>query len=456
MVNRPVVALVGRPNVGKSSLFNRFVGNRVAITHDQPGTTRDYLIGDTEWNGEHFTIIDTGGIDLRKSESDMGHEGDIAGNHYLSVICTQALEAAKRADCVILITDAQSGITAADEEIAHILRKSDAPIVVVANKVDHESMLDTTMEAYSLGLGEVFPVSAIHTLGIGDLLDEISLKLKQAVQSSTPETESSEEMRIAIVGRPNVGKSSILNRLIGENRAIVSHFSGTTRDALDSKIRWHNLPVTLIDTAGIRRRGKIMPGVEKYSVARAISAIERAEIALLLIDATEGVTEQDEHIAGYVKEANRSLAIVVNKWDAIQHDTYTMVDMETKIRERMNFVSFAPIIYVSAKSGQRIHQVLETAYQVWEARFQRIQTASLNQLIRDAVTEHAPPTQGKRRLKIRYVAQVAVNPPLFLFHINDRRLLHFSYERYLENRIREAYEFLGTPFRFSFREGETE
>ena len=313
-------------------------------------------------------------------------------------------------------------------------------------------MRDAALDAYALGLGEVYPISAIHSLGVGDLLDAVSDCLRKRASTATDDNNDDEEMRVAIVGRPNVGKSSLLNRLLGEERAIVSERAGTTRDALDTRIRWYDLPVTLIDTAGIRRRGKITPGVEKYSVIRAMRAIERADVALLLIDAVQGLTEQDEHIAGYVVDASRSLVVVVNKWDAIERETYTMHEMEADIRARLNFISYAPLIFISALSGQRIHLALETAHRVWQARFLRIQTAALNQIIRDALQQHAPPTRGGRRLKIRYATQVTVNPPLFLFHINDRRLLHFSYARYLENRIRDVYDFAGTPLRFSFRE----
>ncbi|MCY4008581.1 MAG: ribosome biogenesis GTPase Der [Anaerolineaceae bacterium] len=452
MPAKSIIALIGRPNVGKSSLFNRLVGERVAITHELPGTTRDHLLGEFEWNGIQYSLVDTGGIELRNRATQDIRENASSGHHYLPIIREQALAAARLADCVIFMTDAQTGVTAADQEIAQIMRKSDVPVIVVANKIDHPSMLDSAMDAYSLGLGEVFPISAIHSLGIGDLLDEIGRRIEREQPPPMEDESSHEELRVAIVGRPNVGKSSLLNCLLGEDRAIVSEHAGTTRDALDSHIRWHGHPVTLIDTAGIRRRGKVEPGVEKFSVLRAIRAISRAEVALLLIDATERVTEQDEHIAGHVKDAHCSLVIVVNKWDAIPRDSYTMLEMEAQIRERLNYVAYAPVVFVSAKTGQRIHRVLETAHQVWQARYQRIQTAALNQLIRDAVIEHAPPNRGSRRLKIRYVTQVAVNPPLFLFHINDKRLLHFNYERYLENRIRNTYDFVGTPLRFSFRE----
>ncbi len=444
MPPQAIVALVGRPNVGKSSLFNRLVGERMAITDANPGTTRDYLLGQTHWNGIDFTVIDTGGIELNTALID-------SSKPFIAAIRAQALEAASQADCILFLVDAMSGLTAADEEIAEILRRTRAPVILVANKIDDETSLGAELEAYSLGLGEVFPISAIHSLGVGDLLDAICERLKP--QSQSANTDTSEQMHIAIIGRPNVGKSSLLNRLLGKERAIVSAHAGTTRDALDTQISWQKQPVTLIDTAGIRRRGKVTPGVEKYSVLRAKHAIDRSEVALLLMDAGQGVTEQDEHIAGMIKDTGCSLVLLVNKWDAIQRDTHTMHEMTLQIRAKLDFVPFAPIMFISALTGQRCSKVLETAFQVWQARFLRIQTAALNQLIRDALTQHSPPTRGNRRLKVRYAAQVSVNPPLILFHVNDRRLLHFSYERYLENRIRAVYDFLGTPLRFSFREG---
>ncbi|QPC81750.1 ribosome biogenesis GTPase Der [Phototrophicus methaneseepsis] len=454
MARKPIVALVGRPNVGKSSLFNRLVGERMAVIHDIPGTTRDRLQGQSFWNGITFHVIDTGGIEVYQAKGTRDENPLAEGSiDFVPQIESQALAAVQEADIIIMVVDILSGMTAADETIAEILRRTDKPVIVAANKADDKKYENDAYEFYALGLGQVIPISSIHGAGVGDMLDVVTEELRRISDDWVHEGEvENDHLHIAIVGRPNAGKSTLLNKLIGEERAIVSPIAGTTRDAIDTTIRWHGEDVTIIDTAGMRRRGRIEPGVEKFSVVRAFQAIERAQVAILVLDGEMGVTEQDEHIAGYVIEEYKSLVIVVNKWDAVEKDAHTMNDYMNSIRERLHFVPYAPVIFISALNGQRIHQVLEVAHRVYENRFIRISTSELNQLVRDALERHAPPNRGVRRLKIFYATQVRTDPPLFLFHINDKRLLHFTYERYLENRIRESFSFEGTPIRLSFRE----
>lgn len=452
MPRKPIVALVGRPNVGKSTLFNRLVGERMAVTHEIPGTTRDRLQSESFWNGITFHVVDTGGIEVyqAKGTRDVAPlaEGSI---DFVAQIKDQAMLAVEEADVIVMLVDATHGITAADESIAETLRRTNKPIIVAANKTDDEKRQVDSVEFYGLGLGPVVPISAIHGLGVGDLLDAVTLEMRALIDVNDDEEED-DHLKIAIVGRPNAGKSTLLNKLTGEERVIVSPIAGTTRDAIDTDIKWHGENVTIIDTAGIRRRGRIEPGVEQFSVLRAMKAIERCHVAVLVVDGEEGVTEQDEHIAGYVIQEFKSLVIVVNKWDAVEKDAYTQTLFMQTIRERLHFVNYAPVIFISALTGQRIHQVMETVHRVYETRFMRIATSELNEIIRSAMEHHAPPTKGQRRLKIYYGTQVRTNPPIFLMHINDKRLLHFTYERFLENRIREAFPFEGTPLRLSFRE----
>lgn len=452
MAQKPLIALVGRPNVGKSTLFNRLVGERMAVTDPIPGTTRDRLQAEAEWAGVVFNVVDTGGIEVYQPKGTRDTSPLAEGSiEFVPQIRAQALMAVQDADVVVMLVDATHGITAADEEIAQILRRSEGkPILVAANKVDNLEKADNAVEFYGLGLGTVYPISAYHGLGVGDLLDGIVAALAQRPQQD--ESDADEDvLRIAIVGRPNVGKSSLTNLLIGEERVIVSPVAGTTRDAIDTEIAWHGQRVILIDTAGIRRRGRIEPGVEKYSVLRAMRALERADVALLLIDATAGVTEQDQHIAGYIMDAYRSVVVVVNKWDAVEKNEHTMNAFIDQVRTKLDFLPEPPVIFISALTGQRVHQVLEAANRVWEARFQRIPTGELNRLLRAAVQKHPAPAKGTKRLKLLYLTQVAVNPPVFLFHVNDTRLVHFTYKRYLENQIRAEYPFEGTPIRLSFR-----
>ncbi|KXK22474.1 MAG: GTP-binding protein EngA [Chloroflexi bacterium OLB15] len=451
MARKPIIALVGRPNVGKSSLFNRLVGERMAVTNEIPGTTRDRLASEFDWRGSVFRVIDTGGIEVYQPKGSRDESPLAEGSaDFVPQIRAQALLAVNDADAVILVVDGISGITAADEEIAEILRRSQKPVFVAVNKLDNIKRSDEALEFYSLGVGEVFPISAIHGLGVGDLLDAVYFSIENLV-ALPDEPEEDHHLRIAIVGRPNVGKSSLVNRLLGEDRVIVSPVAGTTRDAIDSTITYHNEQVTLIDTAGIRRRGKIEPGVEKFSVIRTMDAVERCDVALLMIDATDGITEQDTHIAGYVLDAGKSIVIIVNKWDALEKDSNTLHEFEQRLRDRFNFLPDPPIIFISVLTGQRIHQVLETANKVYEGRYTRIPTSRLNQIVRDAMQQHTPPIRGSRRLKILYAAQVATAPPLILFHVNDPKLVHFTYRRFLENQIRREFPFEGTPIRISFR-----
>lgn len=444
---KPVVALVGRPNVGKSTFFNRLVGERLAIVDDTPGTTRDRIFADADWNGITFTVIDTGGLDPT-------HGGktplSIGSADFIDEIRLQAQIAIEDANVVILMCDGETGVTAADKEVAELLRrsqrkmdgKSHPPIFVAVNKCESASRRGQAAEFYELGLGEPYAISAIHGTDTGDLLDEIVRAFPQQ-----EEQEEDESAKIAIVGKPNAGKSSLLNRLLGKERAIVSPIAGTTRDAIDSKLEFEGVPVTLIDTAGIRRRGRIDPGVEKYSVVRSFKAIERADVALLMIDAETGITAQDAHIAGYILEAWKSCVVLVNKWDAIEKDTYTMETFTNQIRQQLNFMSYVPMLFISAKTGQRVDQVMPLALQVQEERLVRLTTSKLNNLLQKAQDVHPAPSQAGRQLKIYYATQVRSDPPTFLLFVNDPSLMHFTYSRFLENRIREEYGFLGTPIR---------
>ncbi|MBT7192198.1 MAG: ribosome biogenesis GTPase Der [Anaerolineae bacterium] len=446
-MTKPVVALVGRPNVGKSSLFNRLVGERLAIVDDTPGTTRDRILAESDWNGVYFDVIDTGGIDPT-------HGGDTplstGSADFIVDIRSQAQVAIEESDAVLFLTDGGVGPTPPDREVAEILRRSQKkledgtfwpPIYLVVNKCENEARRAAAIEFYELGLDEPFPISAMHGANVGDLLD--------LVVANFPETESEadDSIKIAIVGKPNAGKSSLLNKLAGEERAIVSPIAGTTRDAVDSKLEYDDIPLTLIDTAGIRKRGKIDPGVERYSVVRAKKAIERADVALLMVDAETGITAQDLHIAGFILDEWKSTVVLVNKWDAIAKDSYTMNYYTEKILHELNFMPYVPLLFISATTGQRVDKVLPLALKVQEARLTRISTSQLNKILRDALDAHPAPSQAGRQLKIYYATQVRSDPPTFLVYVNDPKLMHFSYKRFLENRIRDAHEFLGTPIR---------
>ena len=448
---RPIVALVGRPNVGKSTLFNKLIGERKAVISEIPGTTRDRIQDVSDWRGVEFTVIDTGGIEVFQPKGTRNEDPLSEGSiDFVPQIRAQAMLAIEDADLIILVTDISQGVTAADEDVAAILQKTNKPVLVAANKADDPQHVDEAFEFYALGLGEVFAISSIHGFGTGDLLDAVVDALEYAPAIDEIE-DNEDQLKIAIVGRPNVGKSSLLNKLLGVERAIVSEHAGTTRDALDTEITWHGEKITLIDTAGIRRRGKIIPGIERYSVIRALKSIERCDVALLLIDATEGVTAQDTHVAGMILEEMKSVVVLVNKWDLVEKDAYTIYDFEAEMREALNFIPYAPLVFMSALTGQRVNKVLETAMQVYDERMRRIPTSELNRIVRTAVAEHAPHTSDLRGLKIYYTTQVKVDPPTFLFHVNDPKIVHFSYERYLENRIRQVYPMAGTPIRLSFR-----
>lgn len=450
MASKPVVALVGRPNVGKSTLFNRLVGMRMSVTDDIPGTTRDRVQAESDWNGINFHVVDTGGIEVYEPKGVRDTAPLAEGSkQFVAEIKAQALIAIQDADVIVMLVDIDHGVTGADQEIAGILRRSERPVLVAANKADNHGQKTDAFEFYGLGLGEVHPISAIHGLGVGDLLDAIVRAMD--IERGEYEEPEDDSLKIAILGRPNVGKSSTLNNLLGQERAIVSPHAGTTRDAIDTHLRYHGEEITIIDTAGIRRRGKVEWGVEKYSVIRAMKALDRADVALLIIDATDGVTEQDQHIAGYIQDARASVVILVNKWDAIEKGPDTMNEYREIVADKLGFLPNTPVLFVSAKTGQRVHKVLEAVLRVWETRQMRIPTSDLNDLVRRAIEKHPPPTKGTKRLKILFASQVAIDPPLILFHVNDTRLVHFTYKRFLENQIRATYPFEGTPLRLSFR-----
>ena len=446
MKEKPLVALVGRPNVGKSTLFNRIVGRRVAVVSDMAGTTRDRLYADSEWGGVAFSIVDTGGIEVTTGWHTEPLSED--SEQFLPSIRQQATIAIRDAEAVILVVDGQVGITAADREVADILRQSNKPIFVAANKLESTNLSDNVYEFYELAVGEVFPISALHGYGTGDLLDA----LVTAVPPVAPDDdEEDNSIKIAMLGRPNVGKSTLVNKLIGEERVIVSPIAGTTRDAIDTQIRWHGQEFTLIDTAGIRRRGKIDPGIEKYSVLRAMKALKRADVVLMLLDAETGIIAQDAHVAGMITDETAGAIVLVNKWDAIEKDTYTMKEYEDKVRQELNFLPYVPILFISAMTGQRVTRILPHVMDVNEARHQRIPTSALNKFMRDAITQHPPPGRGGKRAKFFYVTQASVAPPTFVFFVNNPDWLNFGYKRFLENRLRELWPFTGVPIRLFFR-----
>lgn len=434
-MTKPTVALVGRPNVGKSTIFNRIVGERIAIVEDTPGVTRDRIYGDGEWLNHKFHVIDTGGIDL----------GDLP---FLEEIREQAELAIEEADVIIFVVSSREGITDADEEVAKILFRSKKPVVLAVNKVDNPEMRADIYEFYSLGFGDPFPVSGAHGLGFGDLLDAV---VKHFPDSSI-ENEDDNIIKFSLIGRPNVGKSSLVNAILGEERVIVSDVPGTTRDAIDTPYEYEGQRYTIIDTAGMRKRGKVYESTEKYSVLRALKAIERSDVVLVVLNGEEGIREQDKRIAGYAHDAGKGIIIVVNKWDAVEKDDKTMKKFEEQIRLEFQFLDYAPIVFVSAKTKQRLHTLPPIINLVSENHAKRVQSSVLNDVISDAVLMNPAPSDKGKRLKIYYVTQVGVKPPTFVVFVNDPEIMHFSYVRFLENRIREAFGFEGTPIRIITRE----
>lgn len=432
---KPVVAIVGRPNVGKSTIFNRIVGDRVSIVEDIPGVTRDRIYSAAEWLTHDFNIIDTGGIDI----------GD---EPFLDQIRQQAEIAIDEADVIIFLTNGREGVTAADEEVAKILYKAKKPVVLAVNKIDNPEMREQIYDFYSLGFGEPFPISGAHGLGLGDLLDEAAKHFpKDEGDHYDPDT-----IKFSLIGRPNVGKSSLVNAILGEERVIVSNIAGTTRDAIDSMVTVNGQKYVIIDTAGMRKKGKVYESTEKYSVLRALRAIERSDVVLVVLDGEEGIIEQDKKIAGYAHEAGRAVVIVVNKWDAIEKDEKTMKDFEQKIRDHFLFLDYAPIVFLSALTKKRIHTLVPMIDMASENHMRRVETSVLNDVIMDAVAMNPTPTDKGKRLKIYYATQVAVGPPTFVVFVNDPELMHFSYQRFLENRIRDAFGFEGTPIKIFARE----
>jgi len=444
---KPIVAIVGRPNVGKSTLFNKLVGERRAIIADEAGTTRDRQYGETEWNGRQFTIVDTAGLLVGDDDPNLPLAEIVKRTHQ------QAQLAIDEADVIVFLVDSKDGMIAADEEVGDMLRQSSKPVVLGVNKAETEERRQNAVEFYNLGLEEPIPFSAYHGTGTGELLDAITAALPPGEEEDEDDT----SLKIAIVGRPNVGKSSLLNRLVGEERVVVSNIPGTTRDSIDTKMTFANREITLIDTAGIRRRGSIDQGVERYSVLRSLRAIERCDIALLLIDAEEGPTAQDTHVAGMVIEANKGLAIIVNKWDTIDKEKFTFEAATATIKEVFHFAPYAPLLFISAKTGQRVSKVLELAMTIESERNKRITTSDLNNLLRDAVREHPPTSMHKgMHLRLFYATQAQVAPPVFLFFSNAPEQVHFGYKRYLENRIRDQYGFIGSPVVLVFKSRDEE
>ena len=436
-MSKPIVAIVGRPNVGKSTLFNALAGENISIVKDTPGVTRDRIYADVTWLDHAFTLIDTGGIEPDSSDI------------ILSQMREQAQIAIDTADVIIFLADVRQGLVDADSKVADMLRRSRKPVVLAVNKVDSfQKFMADTYEFYNLGIGDPVPISAASRLGIGDMLDEVVKHFPK----QTGEIEEDDRPRIAIVGKPNVGKSSIINKLIGENRVIVSNIAGTTRDAIDTEVRRNGKDYIFIDTAGLRRKNKIKEELERYSIIRTVTAVERADVVVVVIDAKEGVTEQDAKIAGIAHERGKGIIVAVNKWDAIEKNDKTIYEFTRKVREVLSFMPYAEILFISAVSGQRLPKLFETIDMVIENQTLPVQTGVLNEIVTEAVAMQQPPSDKGKRLKIYYVTQVSVKPPTFVVFVNDKELMHFSYVRYLENKIREAFGFKGTSLKFIIRE----
>ena len=430
---RPLVAVVGRPNVGKSTLFNKLVGKRVSIVEDVEGVTRDRLYCDTDWCGKAFTLIDTGGLDVRSDDEMLSH------------IREQAKVAVDIADCILFVVDGRAGVTSNDREVASFLRRSGKPIVLAVNKLDNNEV-DKTYDFYELGIGEPFAVSAVQGKGLGDLLDAVAEHLPECDGEGDDDV-----LDIAIVGKPNAGKSSLTNKILGYDRVIVSNIAGTTRDAIDTPFERDGVRYNLIDTAGIRKKSSVDRGVEQYSVLRALAAVRRADVVFVVIDSADGVTEQDVKICGYVHEQGKPSVIVMNKWDAVEKDTHTSAIMTKQLAAQLKFMDYFVAVYVSAMTGQRVEKLLAEARNVYEQASRRVTTSVLNDVVRDAILAVEPPSDNGRRLKVLYATQSDVCPPTFVFFVNDEKLVHFSYRRYLENSLRKAFEFRGTPIRLVFR-----
>jgi len=435
--SKPIVAVVGRPNVGKSTLFNALAGENISIVKDTPGITRDRIYADISWLDTNFTLIDTGGIEPDSKDI------------ILSQMREQAEIAMETADVIIFLVDVKQGLVDADAKVADMLRRSKKPVVLVVNKVDsYEKYMADVYEFYNLGMGEPFPISAVNRLGIGDMLDEVISHFEEVPDID----EEDERPRVAIVGKPNVGKSSLINKLLGEDRLIVSDIAGTTRDAVDTEIIFNGKEYVFIDTAGLRRKNKIKEELERFMIVRTVSAVERAEIVVLVIDATEGVTEQDAKIAGIAHDRGKAIIIVVNKWDALEKDDKTIYRFTEKVRNILSFMPYAEILFVSAKTGQRLPKLFETIDMVSENHAMRVSTGVLNEIMAEAVAMQQPPSDKGKRLRLYYITQVAVKPPTFVIFVNDKELMHFSYTRYIENQIRDTFGFKGTPLKFIIRE----
>ncbi|HSN76987.1 MAG TPA: ribosome biogenesis GTPase Der, partial [Anaerolineae bacterium] len=438
-----------RPNVGKSTLFNRIAGERIAIVEDLPGTTRDRLYTDADWTGASFTLVDTGGIELMQGDNNARRGSaplSVSSADFRREIREQAQIAIDEADVIVFLVDAKEGVTAGDQDVADVLRRSKKPVLLAANKADNLTRSMAAVEFYELGLGDPHDISALHGLGVGDLLD--------LVVESFPTAEDEEEddtLKIAIIGRPNVGKSSLLNALLGQERAIVSEIPGTTRDAIDMQLTWEGEPVVLIDTAGIRRRGRVEQGVEKYSVMRALRAIQRSDVVALVIDASQGLTAQDAHVASYALDEWKGIMLVVNKWDLVEKDSNTMNEFTRQLQADLKFIDYVPMLFISALTRQRVQKVIPLAQHIQAERHLRIPTSALNKLVQDATVKHKASSKTGRQLRFYYASQVEVAPPTFMFFVNDVELVHFTYRRYLENQIRLAHPFEGTPIKLLFR-----